>query len=129
MVNLSAKIQVLEKLNKADHKDIQTQTDDLMTNQFQHCIIRLDRNSLRYQTTNCNTSSNPLPNERGSVNSKWTPVPMLDSRRFKKAIVSYGMHLPFVKQILNSWSVCNRIIPKHWIDLVKGVLEPGPQLQ
>ena len=54
---------------------------------------------------------------------------MLDLRRFKEAIVSYGMHLPFVKQILNSWSVCNRIIPKHWIDLVKGVLEPGPQLQ
>ena len=39
------------------------------------------------------------------------------------------MHSPFVKQMLNSWSVCNRIIPKDWIDLVKGVLEPGPHLQ
>ena len=31
--------------------------------------------------------------------------------------------------MLNSWSVYNRIIPKDWIDLVKGVLEPGSQLQ
>ena len=54
-------------------------------------------------------------------------MPMLDLRRFKEAIVSYGMLLPFVKQILNLWSVCNRIIPKDWIDLVKGVLESGPQ--
>ena len=54
---------------------------------------------------------------------------MLDLRRFKDAIVSYGIHLPFVKQMLNSWLVCNRIIPKDWIELVKGVLEPGPQLQ
>ena len=46
-----------------------------------------------------------------------------------EAIVSYGMHLPSVKQMLNSWSVCNRISPKDWIELVKSVLEPGPQLQ
>ena len=39
------------------------------------------------------------------------------------------MHTPFVKQMLNSWSVCNRIIPNDWIELVKAVLEPGPQLQ
>ena len=54
---------------------------------------------------------------------------MLYLRRFKEAIVSYGMHSPFVKQMLNLRSVCNTIIPKDWIDLVKGVLEPGPQLQ
>ena len=44
-------------------------------------------------------------------------------------IVSYGMHSPIVKQMLNSLSVCNRFIPKDWIDLVKAVLEPGSQLQ
>ena len=39
------------------------------------------------------------------------------------------MYSPFVKQMLNSWSVCNRIFPKGWVDLVKGVLEPGQRLQ
>lgn len=39
------------------------------------------------------------------------------------------MHSPFVKQLLNSWSSCNRIIPKDWRDLVKTVLEPASQLQ
>ena len=56
-------------------------------------------------------------------------MPMLDLRRVKEAIVSYGMHSPFVKQMLNLWSVCNRIITKHWIEFVKGFLEPGLQLQ
>ena len=50
-------------------------------------------------------------------------MPVLDLRKFKKAVVSN------VKQMFNLWSVCNRIIPKDWIDLVKAVLEPGPQLQ
>ena len=31
--------------------------------------------------------------------------------------------------MLNSWSVCNRIIPKDQKELVKGVKEPDPQLQ
>ena len=53
---------------------------------------------------------------------------MLDLR-FKEAIVSYDMHPPFVKQMLNMWSVCNIIIPNDWIELVKGVLESGSQLQ
>ena len=31
--------------------------------------------------------------------------------------------------MLNLWSVCNRIIPNDCIELIKAVLEPGPQLQ
>ena len=54
---------------------------------------------------------------------------MLNLRKFKKVIVSYGMYSSFVRQRLNSWSVFERTIPKDWIDLVKAVLEPGPQLQ
>ena len=50
-------------------------------------------------------------------------------KEIQEAIVSYGRHSPFVKQMLNSWSIYNRIIPKDWIELVKAVLEPGPQLQ
>ena len=68
-----------------------------------------------------------LPNGRGSVTDNWTSMPGLDFKRSKEAIVSYSMPSPFMKQI-NSWTVCNRIIPKDWIELVNSVLEPGPQL-
>ena len=39
------------------------------------------------------------------------------------------MHLPFVKQMLNSWSCCNRITPKDWLDIVTAVLEAESLLQ
>ena len=31
----------------------------------------------------------------------WDLVKMLDVKRFKEAVVSYGMHSPFVKQVFN----------------------------
>ena len=49
---------------------------------------------------------------------------MLDLSRFNEVIVSYGMHSLFVKQMLNSWSTCNRIISQDWRDLITAVLEP-----
>ena len=36
------------------------------------------------------------------------------------------MHSPFVKQMLNLWSNCNRIIPKDWTDMVIAVAEADP---
>ena len=39
------------------------------------------------------------------------------------------MHSPFVKQMLNLWSICNRSLPKDRTELVNGVLEPSLQLQ
>ena len=62
---------------------------------------------------------------------KGEPMPALHYkvREEEEVMVSYGMCSPFVKQVLNSWSTCNRIIPQDWRDLVTAVLEPGPQLQ
>lgn len=31
--------------------------------------------------------------------------------------------------MINTLSVCNSVIPVDWIDLIKLILEPGPQLQ
>ena len=42
---------------------------------------------------------------------------MLDLRRFKETMVSYGMHSPFMKQMLHSCSTYNRIIPRYWRNL------------
>ena len=70
-----------------------------------------------------------LPNGRGSVVDNCILVPLLDLKRFKEAIVLNGMHSTFLKQMLNSWSVCYRIISNDWKDLVNGVLETETQLQ
>ena len=47
-VDINAKIQVLEKLIKMNHRDIQIQTEEFKENQSQHYIIRLERNSPRF---------------------------------------------------------------------------------
>ena len=31
----------------------------------------------------------------------WNPVEVLELKRFKEAVISYGVHSPFVKQMLN----------------------------
>ena len=51
------------------------------------------------------------------------------SKAFKEAMISYGMHSPSVRQILNNWATQNRIIPQDWKGLVTAILEAGPQLQ
>ena len=70
-----------------------------------------------------------LPPERcpqGYSRVNWDAIEILDLKRFKKATVSYGMHSPFVKQMLNSWTTWNRIISQDWKDLVTAVLEAAP---
>ena len=36
---------------------------------------------------------------------------MLEIRRVKEAIVTYGIYSPSIKQMLNSWSSCNCAYP------------------
>ena len=96
-----------------------------------HCNIREEQPKVFKQTTLIYpVTLQELPNDRypqGCIRADF-PVEMLDSRRFKEAIISYGMNSPFVKQMLNPWSPCNRIIPQDWRDLVTAVLEPSLQL-
>ena len=39
------------------------------------------------------------------------------------------MHLPFVKQILTSWAINNRLIHQDRKDMARGILEPAANLQ
>lgn len=66
---------------------------------------------------------------QGYSEVNWNPIEILYLKRFKEAIDSYGMHSPFVKQMLNSWTTWNRIIPGDLKDLIIAVLEADPQLQ
>lgn len=49
---------------------------------------------------------------QGYSEVNWDPIEMLDLKRFKEEIFLYGMHSPSVKQMLNSWTTQNRIIPR-----------------
>lgn len=57
------------------------------------------------------------------------PIPMRDFKEIKEAITTHGIHSTFVKQLLNSWSTSNRVIPEDWKQLTSAVLEYSQQLQ
>ncbi|XP_052610186.1 oxidized purine nucleoside triphosphate hydrolase isoform X1 [Peromyscus californicus insignis] len=133
IVNLSARITVLEKPVKPvkmNYREIQIQTEEInseIVSKLDHKVTErkpvFTQSPLIYLV-----AIQQLPDEENEQNT-WVPVKMLDLRRFKEAIASYGMHSPYVKQMLNTWSTCNRILPKDWRDLAQAVLEPGQNLQ
>lgn len=51
---------------------------------------------------------------------------MVDLKRFKEAIASYGTLSTFVKLLLNYQATGNRIIPCDWQDLVTALLKTNP---
>ncbi|KAL6084895.1 hypothetical protein STEG23_032023 [Scotinomys teguina] len=57
------------------------------------------------------------------------PILITDFKNMKEAIVTYGIHSTYVKQMLNSWSTSNIIIPDDWHQLTSAVLEYSQQLQ
>lgn len=46
-----------------------------------------------------------------------------------KVVISYVIHTPCVKQILNSWATQSRIVPTDWKVLETAILKDGPLLQ
>ena len=44
-------------------------------------------------------------------------------------LILYSLPSPFVKQMLSTWAMQNRVIPQDWKGLVSAVLEAGQQLQ
>jgi hypothetical protein len=59
----------------------------------------------------------------------WHPIEVLDLKKFKETVITYGLHSPYVRKILNNWTTQNHVIPKDWKDLMSAILEPVPQLR
>ena len=53
---------------------------------------------------------------------------MNDLKEIKQAIMNFGLHLFFVKEMFKTWSISNRATPHDWVKLISAVLESGPQL-
>lgn len=66
---------------------------------------------------------------QGYEEFEWQPMDVLELRKFKESVTNFGMHSPFVKQILISWAIKNRVIPQDWKDMVRAILEPAENLQ
>jgi hypothetical protein len=59
----------------------------------------------------------------------WHPIKMLDLKHLKEAIMLYGLHSPFVKEMLSNWAMQHGVILQDLKGLVSAVLEVGHQLQ
>ena len=53
---------------------------------------------------------------------------MADLKEIKQAIVSYGIHLSFVREMAKMQASSNKAMPQDWIQLFSAVLENGTQL-
>lgn len=58
----------------------------------------------------------------------WNPKEIINPRHFQEAMLSYGMHSPYVEQISNNWATQNGVIPQGWKGFVTAILEAGSQL-
>lgn len=59
----------------------------------------------------------------------WYLTEMLALKHVKEAMVLYGLHSPFVKEMLNNWATQHGVIPQDWKGLVSAVLKAGQWLQ
>lgn len=59
--------------------------------------------------------------EQGYDEIRGCPIELIDTRHFKEAMISYEMHFPYVKQILNNLATQNRINPQDWKGLVTAI--------
>ena len=109
-------------------KDVQIQTEDYVEPiSTRPSKIRQKQVMLLYPVT-----IKKMRHDRDDADdteASWALIQILDLWRVKEAIVSYGIHSPFIRQLLNSWSTCHQVTPKDWLDMATEVLETGPLIQ
>ena len=59
------------------------------------------------------------------MNARWK---LDDLKKIKQAILNYGLHSPFVKEMIRTWASNVRAIPHDFSQLASAVLEDGPSL-
>lgn len=139
---MSGRKQALENLLKQIMEVFKSTQGNLKENQFKCCIIKVTekQSKISKQPTLINPypiTLQKLPNgnyPQGYARTEWTSMKMLDLRRFKDVIVSYGICSAFVKQMLNSWLICNKIISQDqlqqsWSPVLNYNGEPGRKMK
>lgn len=121
MVDKSAKIQILEEVIKQDHRNIQTHTEEFEepVSELHYDIGKEQPNIFKQPKIIYSVTLQELPSDKYPpklCKSLTDSCGTLDFKRFKEVIVLYGRHPLFVKQMLNTWPTCNRIIPQDCED-------------
>ena len=87
LINLSAKIQAIEKSNKTGHREIQAHTEEFNGEPVLslHYKNREEQSKVFSQPTLIYpVALQKLPNGRSFVTANWTPEPLLDFRNLRK---------------------------------------------
>ncbi|MBV2133726.1 hypothetical protein KRX52_13145 [Pseudomonas sp. MAP12] len=51
---------------------------------------------------------------QGQMAYVWQPIQLKDLKNIKESVVSYGLHSPYIKQLLHSWATFNTVMPTDW---------------
>ena len=65
---------------------------------------------------------------KGVKEARWTPIAMNDLKEIKQAVVNFGLHSAFVKEMIRTWASNVRATPHDFSQLVSAVLDDGPSL-
>ena len=127
-INTNVKKRVFKKPVEKRCKDVEIQTEDYVEPiSARPSKLKQKRATLLYPVTVKKMRHDKDDEEEAEAS--WAPIRILDLRRVKESIVSYGMHSPFVRQLLNSWSTHQQVTPKDWSDMAEAVLEAGQLMQ
>ena len=53
---------------------------------------------------------------------------MNNLKEIKQAVVAYGLHLFFVREVVKMWAFSSKATTQDWTQFISAVLESGPQL-
>ena len=71
-------------------------------------------------------SSTKFP--KGFKKCKWQPIGINNPKEIKQPILSYGLHSPFVMEMVNTWDSYKKETVNDWLQLVSVFLEDRSQL-
>ena len=70
------------------------------------------------------------PDAQGHIIPQYGSINLLHTQQMKRAIIMYGLHSPFTKELLNAVaSSIGNFTPYDWRTLIKAPLKPGEYLQ
>ena len=70
------------------------------------------------------------PDAQGHIIPQYGSINLLHTQQMKRAIIMYGLHSPFTKELLNAVaSSIGNFILYNWRVLIKALLKPGEYLQ
>ena len=66
--------------------------------------------------------------QKGSKESRWTPIGMIYIIQIKQALLTYDLHSTCVKEMIKTWASGIKATLHDFFQLVSAILDDGPQL-